>query len=197
MMLMRNRKRRVGLLGGSFNPVHLGHLIVAQDALEQARLDEVWFIPCHRPPHKSARGLASASDRWAMLCRALRGERRFKPLDIELRRRGISYSVDTVEALNRRHRNVEFYFIIGADGVAELPRWKDAERLMRMCRFLVLERPGFALEGPWAARCRVVRGHRCEIASHDIRARVRAGKSIRYLVPDAVFRYIQSRKLYR
>ncbi|MCX7915937.1 MAG: nicotinate-nicotinamide nucleotide adenylyltransferase, partial [Verrucomicrobiae bacterium] len=82
-------------------------------------------------------------------------------------------------------------------GVVDLPRWKDAERLVQMCRFLVVERPGFAIEGPWASQFRVIRGHRCDISSHDIRARLRAGKSIRYLVPDSVFRYIHSRKLYR
>ncbi|MDW8344666.1 MAG: nicotinate-nucleotide adenylyltransferase [Verrucomicrobiae bacterium] len=192
-----SRRHRVGLLGGSFNPVHLGHLIIAQDAYEQARLDEVWFIPCHRPPHKSARDLAAAAHRWVMLCKALAGDSRFVPLDLELRRGGISYSVDTLEELRRIYPTTQFYFIIGADGVADLPRWKDAERLMQMCQFLVMERPGFVIEGAWASRCRVIRGHHCNISSHDIRARLRAGKSIRYLVPDSVFRYIRLRKLYR
>lgn len=190
-------KQRVGLLGGSFNPVHLGHLIIAQDAWEQARLDQVWFIPCHLPPHKPDCDLAPSKHRWAMLRLALAGDSRFRALDLELRRGGISYSVDTVEELRRRYPTIQFYFIIGADGVADLPRWKNAERLVRLCRFLVLERPGYVIEGPWAARCRIIQGHHCDIASHDIRARVRTGKSIRYLVPEAVFRYIRRRKLYR
>jgi nicotinate-nucleotide adenylyltransferase len=190
------RRQRIGILGGTFNPVHLGHLIIAQDALEQARLDRVVFVPSATPPHKSAPDLASAQHRWRMLKLALAGNPRFAASDIELRRGGKSYSVETVTELQRRHPAVEYLFIIGSDSVQELHKWKEADRLVRLCRFVVLARPGFKLTGPLAKRCRVVRGHECEIASREIRRRMRRGESIRYLVPDAVFRYIHARKLY-
>jgi nicotinate-nucleotide adenylyltransferase len=184
-------------LGGTFNPVHLGHLLIAQAALEQARLDAVWFIPSATPPHKTAPDLAPAADRWRMLRLALRGEPRFEAKDVELRRGGRSYSIETVQQLRRRYPHATFYFIVGADSVRELHTWKEAERLVRLCRFLAVGRPGFRLGGPLAGRCRVVRGRLCEISSREIRARVRRGDSIRYLVPAAVFRYIHARKLYQ
>ncbi len=194
---MRTRRQRIGLLGGTFNPVHLGHLLIAQAALEQARLDAVWFIPSATPPHKAAPDLAPARDRWRMLQLALRGEPRFRAKDVELRRGGRSYSIETVTELRSRYPRATFYFIVGADSVRELHTWKDAARLVRLCRFLAVGRPGFRLGGPLAARCRVVPGRLCEIASREIRARARRGGSIRYLVPEAVFQYIRARKLYQ
>ena len=131
-----------------------------------------------------------------MLQLALAGNPRFTADDVELRRGGKSYSIDTVVELQRRQPRAEFFFIIGSDSVQELHRWKEADRLVRLCRFIVLARPGFRVTGPLARRCKVVTGHLCEIASREIRQRVRRGESIRYLVPDAVFRYIHARKLY-
>ncbi len=188
--------QRIGILGGTFNPVHVGHLLIAQDALEQAGLDQVIFIPSAKPPHKAAPDLASPRQRWHMLQLALAGNPRFTADDVELRRGGKSYSIDTVVELQRRQPRAEFFFIIGSDSVQELHRWKEADRLVRLCRFIVLARPGFRVTGPLARRCKVVTGHLCEIASREIRQRVRRGESIRYLVPDAVFRYIHARKLY-
>jgi nicotinate-nucleotide adenylyltransferase len=189
--------RRIGIFGGTFNPVHTGHLILTQDAMEALRLDEVRFIPCATPPHKLARDLASARDRLAMLRLALRDHDGFVLDDLEIRRGAPSYSVDTLAALRDRQPGAQFYFIIGADSLPELPRWYQADRLRKLATFIVLPRPGFTLPAsPRGWRVRVIAGHACAIASRDIRRRVAAGKTIRHLVPANVYRYIQRHKLY-
>ena len=196
--MTRRRRQRIGLLGGTFNPVHIGHLLIAQDALEQLELDGVTFIPCAAPPHKAAPNLASGPHRLAMLRWAVRGQRAFRVDDIELRRGGVSYSVDTVTELKRRNPDTEFYFIIGADSLDELHRWKEIGRLAEMCEFVAVARPGCKLRRAYRqARCRLVQGHACDVASREIRERVARGAGIRYLVPETVLRYIARHKLYQ
>lgn len=201
------RRTRIGILGGTFNPIHLGHLLVAQDALEQVELDCVKFIPSARPPHKSRDDLASARDRMRMLRLAIRGNERFEIDDIEITRGGTSYSVDTLTELRRRDPRADFYFIIGADSLRELHLWREPHRLVTLCTFVTVPRPGFEpkpvvdprLDAATRRRLRqhVLRGHPCDIASREIRARVASGRSIRYLVPDAVYQYIRRRRLYQ
>jgi nicotinate-nucleotide adenylyltransferase len=190
---------KIGILGGTFNPIHIGHLIIAQDALEAARLDRVLFIPSATPPHKRLDGPVSAAHRLRMVELAIAGQRRFAADDLEIRRGGKSYSVDTLVELRRRYPGAEFHFIIGADSLSELHRWKDARRLVKLCRFIAAARPGFE---PKPARLpglryRLLRAHPCAIASRDIRRRLARGQSIRYLVPDAVVGYIRRHKLYQ
>jgi len=199
--------RKIGILGGTFNPIHIGHLIIAQDAMEQFGLDCVKFIPSATPPHKKYEGNATAAQRLAMVRLAIRGNARFEADDIEIRRGGTSYSVDTLTSLRRRDPQAQFYFIIGADSLQELHRWREVGRLVRLCTFVIVVRPGFEprrvvdpkLDAATRRRLRqhVLRGHACDIASRDIRARVARGESIRYLVPDAVLQYINRHKLYR
>jgi len=201
------RRARIGILGGTFNPIHLGHLIVAQDAMDQLELARVVFIPSATPPHKRYEGNASAAQRLAMVRLAIRGNPRFKVDDIEIRRGGASYTVDTLSELRRHDRYTDFYFIIGADSLQELHRWREVGRLVRLCTFVTVPRPGFQarpvidpkLDPATRRQLRqhVLRGHACDIASRDIRARVARGDSIRYLVPDAVASYIQRHRLYR
>ncbi len=188
---------RIGICGGTFNPVHIGHLLIAQDALEQARLDRVLFIPCATPPHKTAHRLAPARHRLEMLRLAIRGDHRFAVDDLEMRRGGPSYSVETLAELKRRQPQAEFSFIIGGDSLPDLPHWREIDRLVRLCRFIAVGRPGFKPPRTNPYRALLVRGHACEVSSTDIRARRGRQQSIRYLVPDAVFRYIQAHKLYR
>jgi len=200
---------RLGILGGTFNPVHLGHLMMAQDALERFRLDRVIFMPCARPPHKAARDLAPDADRLAMLRRAVRGDPRFTVSDLEIRRGGISYTIDTIKALQRNHPRARLHFIIGSDSLFELHAWREVGELLRRCVFIALERPGYSLARmtarrlrlpePWPRRLArtVFRGHVMEISSTEIRARAAAGLSLRYLVAPAVAGYIRSKKLYR
>lgn len=201
-------KTRIGILGGSFNPVHLGHLILAQDALEAFDLATVLFVPCDHPPHKPAASLLPVEHRAAMLEAALTGALPFEVCDMEIRRGGTTYSVDTVRALAKRYPGDELFFIIGSDTLPELHLWKDAPDLLRLCRFATLARPGFDLNAmtennlnlePDLARAllaNVAIGHQVDISASDIRYRVAEGMSIRYLVPDAVEMYIAEHALY-
>jgi nicotinate-nucleotide adenylyltransferase len=201
------RRRKVGILGGTFNPVHIGHLLIAQDALEQAGLDVVKFIPCARPPHKRAGRLAPAQDRLEMLRLAVAGDARFEVDDIETRRGGVSYSVETLEELTRRAPGDVFYFIIGSDSLAELHRWRDIRAVARLCRFVVLTRPGGTRAAPTQSAARrlrplgvrmlAARGHLCDVSSRELRKRIASGRPIRYFVPDAVAGYIEGQQLYR
>ena len=205
--IMPGKRQRIGLLGGTFNPIHLGHLLIAQDALEQLALDRVKFIPSATPPHKTVEALASGRDRAHMIKLATRGNKRFEVDDLEIRRGGISYSVDTLTELRRRHPKADFFFIIGADSLRELHLWRQAQRVVGLCTFVTVPRPGFEakpvvdrrLDAVSRKRLRqhVLKGHACDIASREIRARVASGRSIRYLVPDAVTEYIRRRRLYQ
>ena len=201
-------KTRIGILGGSFNPVHLGHLILAQDALEAFDLATVLFVPCDHPPHKPAASMVSVEHRAAMLEAALAGALPFEMCDLEIRRGGTTYSIDTVRALAKCYPEDELVFIIGSDTLPELHLWKDARDLLRLCRFVTLARPGFDLKAmtgkslnlePDLAKtllANVAIGHQVDISSSDIRHRVAEGMSIRYLVPDAVDMYIAEHGLY-
>jgi nicotinate-nucleotide adenylyltransferase len=201
------RRKRIGILGGTFNPIHLGHLLMAQDAVEQVKLDGVKFIPSAAPPHKTVNQLASERDRLHMVKLAIRGYTGFEVDDIEIRRGGVSYTVDTLTELRRRNPRADLYFIIGADSLRELHLWREVERLVTLCTFVTVPRPCFEpkpmvdprLDAPTRRRLRqhVLRGHACDIASRDIRARVASGRSIRYLVPDVVYQYIRRRRLYQ
>jgi nicotinate-nucleotide adenylyltransferase len=193
------RNARIGLLGGTFNPIHIGHLLIARDAMEALRLDCVRFIPAAMPPHKPVDRNISGTQRLRMVRLAIRGCAQFEADDIEVKRGGASYSVETVEELRRRHPGARFYFIIGGDSLEELPSWRNIKRLAKLCTFVVVARPGCAPQVPagLGLRCRFVKGHPCDIASREIRERLARGQSVRWLVPEAVLRYIQREKLYQ
>jgi nicotinate-nucleotide adenylyltransferase len=188
---------KIGILGGTFNPVHIGHLLMARDAWEQAGLDAVELVPCHLPPHKGDDDLVSARHRLRMLRLAVRGVAGLRVNDIEVRRGGRSYSVDTVAALQEARPGVTFYFIIGSDSLPELPKWRDYGRLTELCEFIVVTRPGHGARKPRGVRvAATVTGHVCDVSSTDIRKRIARGRGIHYLAPDAVRRYIEREHLY-
>jgi nicotinate-nucleotide adenylyltransferase len=199
---------RIGILGGTFNPVHLGHLILAQNALEKYELSKVLFVPCAMPPHKKSAALVSATHRMAMLNAVIETDPRFEVSDIELARKGPSYSVDTVAQLHEMHAGAGLYFIIGSDSLGELHMWKDIQKLLTMCTFVTFTRPGngaraitpesLKMESPWPQRLlsNVSSLHMVDISSSEIRYRVAEGMSIRYLVPQAVETYIAENHLY-
>jgi len=185
-----------GVLGGSFDPVHHGHLIAADRAAEALGLERVLFVPCARQPLKLAGPLADGRHRCAMLALALAGHPRFVVEPMELERPAPSYTVDTLRALHAREPHGRFVLILGADAAAQLPRWRAADEVARLAEIAVLTRPGVA-EVPSAFVAHFVATPAIEISASEIRARCLAGKSIRYLVPDVVADYIARNKLYQ
>jgi nicotinate-nucleotide adenylyltransferase len=186
---------RWGLLGGSFNPVHHGHLITALRAAEAVNLDRVLFIPAAVSPLKNGDDLAPAAHRWAMLRLALRGNRLFEASDLELRRGGISYTVDTLRELRKKTR-ARLYWILGTDAARLLPRWKSIEEARRLADFIIVTRPGDRVIGK-QPKDHIVKAPLLEISSSEIRERVRKGLTVRYLLPDSVERYLRGKGLYR
>lgn len=202
---MKGSRSKIGLFGGSFDPIHNGHVKAARRALEAGGLDAVWFMPTAASPFKSGRAFASARDRIEMVKRAVEGEPRFSVCDAETARGGISYTVDTVRLLRRRHPDVDFFFIIGADSLANLHQWHEAEALVGLCDFITLARPGweadrvpgFDVETETRLRRGIIKDFAVEVSSSEIRRRVSNGESIGEMVPAAVAAYIAGHPVYR
>ncbi len=212
---------RLGVFGGSFNPIHIAHLRVAEEVRESLHLDRVLFVPTSDPPHKQDTVLAPAEDRMAMVRLAVRGNPYFRVSPIEIERPGRSYSIDTLTLLRRRlGERARLFFLVGLDAFLEIDTWKDYLQLFRLASFVVVSRPpgeppqGFAAI-PVAARAQFCYGDSStvlmhesgteihflnvtalEISASDLRARIARGASIRYLVPASVERYVGSRGLY-
>lgn len=180
--------------------MHFGHLMAAQDAIEQAGLDRLFFVPAARAPLKDGRECASPADRMAMLHEAVDGDRRFEITDIEMSRGGPSYTVETARLLRGRFPDDSLSWVVGADQLSKLPLWKDISELAGIVEFIVLERPGSpaapdpVLPGLRLHRCR---GHLLEISSTEIRRRIRLGLSVDFLVPPKTIVYIRDKGLYR
>ena len=189
---------RRGVLGGTFDPVHLGHLRAAENAREELALDEVLFVPAGNPPHRTT-PLSSGLDRFAMVALATARHPAFVASDVELSREGPSYTADTLEALRRGRPADALFLIVGRDTFGEMKSWKDPERLFALCTVAVADRPGAATDAPAASSPRFerVRGPGLAISATEVRQRVRDGKSVRYLVPEGVADYIAKRGLYR
>lgn len=188
---------KLGLFGGSFDPVHLGHSLVAQAAREELALDRIFFIPAARSPFKPDNKPAPALERLRLLRLALAGETHFELDEQEIHRGGTSYTIDTVQSYHRRFPGAELYYLIGADNVAQLPKWRDAGELAKLANFVVIPRPGqAAVEFPVPFRGRLLRGFPLGVSSSEIRQRIRAGQSIRNLVKPAVAEAILNYRLY-
>lgn len=192
--------RRVGLLGGTFDPIHHGHLIAAEAAKEAAKLDEVWFIPTLVPPHKPQPG-ADANLRLQMVEAAIKGNSDFQLEGIELNREGTSYTIETVSAIQEQHPEIMFYWIVGSDMVKDLPNWRRIEELAQQISFIGLERPDQPSEDselPAYIRRKLLRANMplIGISSTDIRRRLKEGRSIRYMLPESVLEIIQKDGLY-
>lgn len=186
---------RLGILGGSFNPIHIGHLVIAERAIETLRLDRLILVPSADTPLKDPATLAPARDRLAMARLAARGMPRVEVSDIEVRRGGTSYTIDTVRALAPKGTT---FLIIGGDSLATLTRWRDIRELAKLVIFGVAARPGVRLARvPAWIRTIPVRSPLIDVSATDLRERLRAGRSVRFFVPDAVERYIRRRRLYR
>ncbi|QRG70535.1 nicotinate-nucleotide adenylyltransferase [Brevibacillus choshinensis] len=188
--------KHVGIMGGTFDPIHCGHLLAAEQAREQAGLDEVWFMPTHIPPHKKRDGLTSAATRLQMVELAVADHESFRVTDIELKREGPSYTYDTIVQLVDQFPDCRFSFIIGGDMVEILPKWYRYEELSRLIGFIGLARPGATLEQVSREDVTFVEMPVWDISSTLIREKAAAGQSIRYLVPNSVERYIKENRFY-
>jgi nicotinate-nucleotide adenylyltransferase len=196
---------RLGILGGTFNPPHLGHLVCAQEAYRQLELDEVVFVPARMPPHKPVSDEPGARHRYEMCRLAVGSDERFSVSDLELERDGPSYTVDTLTELKTRATNSEMMLILGGDVAAGLPRWHQPEQVLELSTPAVMRRPGTSRRQVEAALSGLSGGERIRfftipqigVSSTMVRERVRAGDPIRYLVPDAVAARIERDGLYR
>ena len=197
---------RLGIMGGTFDPIHLGHLATAEAVRENFSLDEILFIPAARPPHKLARHITDERERLAMTILATRSNKFFRVSDMELRRTGLSYTLDTMNELHATFgQSTELFFIIGADSLADLQKWHAARELVNKCHFIATTRQGvdinFSAVEKFFGAIANEHIHRVttpglEISSTDIREKIRLGRSIKYLVPEAVEDYIAQEGLY-
>lgn len=183
---------RLGIFGGTFDPVHVGHLAIARAALDAVPLDRVIFVPAVRSPLKDRGPFASPEDRLVMLREATVDEPRFEVSPVEIDRGVPSYTVDTLEALRTRG---ELFLILGADAVNDFPRWHRPERIAELAVIVFAARPGVPDPTP-GERVHPFDAPRLDISSRELRARAARGRSLRYLVPDPVWRHIEARKLY-
>ena len=207
--VLLNIKRRIGVLGGSFDPIHIGHLLIAQDALEQVRLDEVIFVPAFVPPHKQHLERVSSEQRLEMVRLAVEGDDRFSVSDQELKRGGVSYTIDTVEELKKSRPDVDWVLLVGSDTLVDLHSWHRIDELLNLCEIASFMRPGEnsrdeilrKIQLPEYIRERLLSNlvdvHQVEISSTEVRQRVMDGASLRYLVPRAVKKYIYEQGLYQ
>ena len=191
-------KRSIGILGGAFDPVHLGHLHIAERACEQLGLDRLIFIPATRSPLREENPRASAGDRRAMLALAVEGDPRFGIDDVELDRGGVCYSIDTAHYLRERYPSQRLLWIIGADHAGRLPQWYRIEKLVDLVEFAIFPRPSFGAEPPAIAGLRVrhLSGDPVATSSSEVRGRIAKGLSVGFFLPPEVHRYICHHRLY-
>jgi nicotinate-nucleotide adenylyltransferase len=189
--------KKVGILGGTFNPIHLGHLAIAQVACEKLDLDEVVFVPSNQPPHKSAKNVVSAEHRYNMVKLAIEGNDKFSISDYEVKKKGKSYSIDTMEYFREKYsKRTKLFFIVGDDSVATLHSWKKIDELTKIVAFVAIKRLGFKSSNN-KIKVKQFSMLNLGISSSHIRRAVSESRSIRYLVPDNVVEYINQNKLYR
>lgn len=197
--------RRIGVFGGTFNPIHMGHLMIAEFATEAFGLETTIFVPTGSPPHKGV-AIASAADRYQMTALAILDNPRFTISDIEIQRSGVSYTVDTIRELKRQYpKGTEFYFICGTDSIQDLPNWKFNRELLEQAYFIGATRPDgsdfigniidyFGALGK--EKIHLLEVPELALSATVLRERLKAGQSVRYIVPDVVIRYIEEHSLY-
>lgn len=199
--------QRIGIMGGTFDPIHYGHLVAAEGARHQFALEKVIFVPAARPPHKTDRMISKPGHRLMMTGLAVASNGHFEVSAMEVERSGFSYTIDTVRSVAGMYQQAKIYFITGADAVLEILTWRQVDQLLKSAVFIAATRPGFRLEN-LAQRLRglprealnsieLMEVPALAISSTDIRRRVREGRPIKYLLPEAVEEYIISNNLYK
>ncbi|PLT34629.1 nicotinate-nucleotide adenylyltransferase [Bacillus sp. V5-8f] len=186
--------KRIGIVGGTFDPPHIGHLIVANEVLDALELDEIRFMPNHVPPHKEKTLNVTDEDRVAMLSYALEGNDFFLIEKIEIERQGTSYTYETIQLLRQREPENDFHFIIGADMIEYLPRWHKIDELMKLVKFIGVKRPTYNEKTNYPIM--MVDIPEMFISSSAIRDRIKKGKTVKYLLPEKVIQYIEENDLY-
>ncbi len=204
---MKAITRRIGILGGTFDPIHVGHLMTAEAVRDEFGLDKVIFVPAAVPPHKMDQQVTEARHRYLMTVLATNSNPHFDVSSIEMDRPGPSYTIDTIYELKRQYgENTDLFFITGADAIAEIPTWDRIEELLGLCQFIAAARPGFLPNVDnireyfgelGSARIHRLETPELEISSTNIRDRVKRGFSIKYIVPSAVENYIYKEGLYK
>lgn len=199
--------REIGIMGGTFNPIHIGHLMLAEWAMDAAELDEIWIIPTGVTPGKAERGVLPGEERLHMAELAIRGNDRMRCLDVEVKRQGYTYTYETLEQLKNAFPDVKFYFISGADCLFSMENWKCPEKIFQSCTLIAAVRNDVSMESIEEKREELLRKFggeifllpfaRMSVSSSEIRQRVAEGKSIRYMVPDSVKKYIDEKGFYR
>lgn len=188
---------RIGILGGTFNPIHIGHLILAEEALWKLKLDKVIFVPSYLPPHKDEEGIIDAQHRFKMVTLAIDANSRFEVSRLEIDLKQKAYSIDTIKKLKAQYGpGAEYFFITGSDSLKELVSWKQIDEIFKISKFIVAKRPGFPIDVvPQDVQAVVIT--EIEVSASEIRKRLKENKSIRYLVPDNVREYIEKNGLYK
>ncbi len=191
--------KRIGIFGGSFDPPHIGHLIIAELARRALDLDFVYLVPAYRPPHKAGKHASTARDRLRMTKLSVEGNPGLRVSNIEIRRRGVSYTVDTVNAFHRKFPDAQLFLIIGSDSLRQFQSWKHPGGILARATLAVYRRPHLGRKKPRLARGKVIwiKGPMIELASSDIRERILQGKSIHYMVRENVLAFIGRERLYR
>lgn len=186
--------KKIGILGGTFDPPHHGHLLIANEVLSALDLDEIWFMPNQEPPHKQKSESITNEDRLEMLKLAIEGNQNFRIQPIELEREGPSFTVDTMKIIRANYKDYQFFFIIGADMIEYLPKWHKIDELVQLVQFVGVERPEYSHDTIYPII--YVDVPAMEVSSSIIRERLKKGKPVRYLLPDSVIHYIEEKHLY-
>lgn len=200
--------KRIAIMGGTFDPIHFGHLIAAETVREKYSLDKVIFLPSGNPPHKDRKRVTSKEDRYSMVQMATASNQYFDVSRMEIDREGYTYTIDTIrEFVSVSSERTNIYFITGADAVYDILTWKDADKLLSVCRFIAVTRPGYNKKELEEEINTIKSNHKCNInileipdiaiSSTDIRQRVSKGNSIKYLVPESIESYIQKNAIYQ
>lgn len=200
--MAKSSRSRVGLMGGTFDPIHNGHLLAADEACHELSLERVVFLPTGTPPHKQRENMASAEDRYAMVLLATGDNPCFEVSRIETERNGNSYTKDTLIELSALNPDTDFYLILGLDSILDIPNWRDPLEICRLCTLVAASRPGYdeaklaELPSPIAEKVYILDASMLDISASDIRDRVSRGASIRYRVPHLVETYIKKHRIY-
>lgn len=189
---------KIGILGGSFNPIHNGHLILADEVRQKLGLDKIFFIPLYLPVHKEEKDLLAAIERFRMVRMAVKDNPYFEALALEIKRKGPSYTIDTLRNLRQMYPEVKkFFFIVGSDALGYLDSWKDIAEVMKLAKFVVASRPDYPLKNRFTDALLPLAIEAIDISGFRLRQRIKNGESVRYYLPREVYKYIEKKGLYK